>query len=247
MEFVHLNYEVVDSIAEISLQRPPVNALNLEMIREIVDAVNRAAEDPKVRAVIFASNVPRRFCAGLDLNLILDQPSDHIHNVLKSLYIDLYDAQYKLGKPSIAAVDGAARGGGMTIGVSCDVVIASEQATFGYPEIEVGRIPGIHFTHLPRIVGRHRAFELLFSGRSFPATEAESLGIVSKVVESPRSCGWDVQRSCGRTILTIVGRSRAQSTVSVRLPVRTMRAKGFARSRKTGSHVGRRGMIWRRR
>ena len=68
MEFVHLNYEVVDSIAEISLQRPPVNALNLEMIREIVDAVNRAAEDPKVRAVIFASNVPRRFCAGLDLN-----------------------------------------------------------------------------------------------------------------------------------------------------------------------------------
>jgi enoyl-CoA hydratase/carnithine racemase len=184
MEFSHISYDVVDSIAEISLQRPPVNALNLEMIREIVDAVNRAAEDPKVRAVIFASNVPRRFCAGLDLNLILDQPSDHIHNVLKSLYIDLYDAQYKLGKPSIAAVDGAARGGGMTIGVSCDVVIASEQATFGYPEIEVGLIPGIHFTHLPRIVGRHRAFELLFSGRSFPATEAESLGIVSKVVES---------------------------------------------------------------
>lgn len=63
--------------------------------------------------MIFASNVPRRFCAGLDLNLILDQPSDHIHNVLKSLYIDLCpDAQYKLGKPSIAAVDGAARGVG---------------------------------------------------------------------------------------------------------------------------------------
>lgn len=181
-DFVHLKYEVVDSIAEISLQRPPVNALSLEMIGEIVDALNLAASDADVRAVIFASSIPRRFCAGLDLNLILDRPSDHIYNVLKRLYIDLYDAQYKLGKPSIAAVNGAARGGGMTVAVSCDVVIASEGATFGYPEIELGLVPGIHFIHLPRIVGRHRAFELLFSGRSFPASEAQSLGIVSKVV-----------------------------------------------------------------
>ncbi|OKO81315.1 enoyl-CoA hydratase/isomerase family protein [Bradyrhizobium sp. AS23.2] len=181
-DFVHLKYEVVDSIAEISFQRPPVNALSLEMIGEIVNAVNLAAADANVRAVIFASGIARRFCAGLDLNLILDQPSDHIYNVLKRLYIDLYDAQYKLGKPSIAAVNGAARGGGMTVAVSCDVVIASEQATFGYPEIELGLIPGIHFVHLPRIVGRHRAFELLFSGRSFPASEAQSLGIVSQVV-----------------------------------------------------------------
>jgi len=184
MEFSHLKYDVIDSVAEISLQRPPVNALSLEMIREIVGALNHAAIDSKVRAVIFGSNISRRFCAGLDLNLILDQPSDHIYDVLKSLYIDLYDAQYKLGKPSIAAVDGAARGGGMTVAVSCDVVIASEQATFGYPEIELGLVPGIHFIHLPRIVGRHRAFELLFSGRTFAAAEAESLGIVSKVVAS---------------------------------------------------------------
>ena len=70
----------------------------------------------------------------------------------------------------------------MTVAVSCDVVIASERATFGYPEIELGLVPGIHFIHLPRIVGRHRAFELLFSGRSFPASEAQSLGIVSRIV-----------------------------------------------------------------
>jgi len=180
--YAHLNYEVVESIAEITLQRPPVNALNLEMIREIVSALQRASADSDVRAVIIASGIARRFCAGLDLNLILDQPSDHIYNVLKSLYIDLYDAQYKLGKPSIAAVGGAARGGGMTVAVSCDVVIAGEEATFGYPEIDVGLVPGIHFIHLPRIVGRHRAFELLFSGRSFPAAEAQSMGIVSEIV-----------------------------------------------------------------
>lgn len=183
-DFVHLQYDIVDSIAEISLRRAPVNALNLAMIREIVDAFQQAASDERVRAVIVTSGLARRFCAGLDLDLLLDQPSDHIHNVLKALYVDLYDAQYRLGKPSIAAVGGAARGGGMTVAVSCDVVLAGDEATFGYPEIEVGLAPGIHFIHLPRIVGRHRAFELLFSGRSFSATEAQSLGIVSRVVST---------------------------------------------------------------
>ncbi|MDR2990408.1 MAG: enoyl-CoA hydratase/isomerase family protein [Burkholderiaceae bacterium] len=183
MNFNHLKYDVVNGIAEISLQRLPVNALSLEMIRELVAAMNYTATDESARAVIVTSNIQRCFCAGLDINLILDKPPDHVYNVLKSLYIDLYDAQYKLGKASIAAVNGAARGGGMTVAVSCDMVVASERTTFGYPEIELGLVPGIHFIHLPRIVGRHRAFELLFSGRSFSASEAQSLGIVSRVVK----------------------------------------------------------------
>jgi enoyl-CoA hydratase/carnithine racemase len=70
----------------------------------------------------------------------------------------------------------------MTIAISCDVIFASSQATFGYPEINIGVLPAVHFAHLPRIVGRHRAFELLFSGRTFDAQEAFSLGLVSKIV-----------------------------------------------------------------
>jgi len=66
--------------------------------------------------------------------------------------------------------------------ISCDVILAGQSATFGYPEIDAGVIPAIHFTHLPRIVGRHRAFELLFSGRSFGAEEGYRLGLVSRVV-----------------------------------------------------------------
>jgi len=90
--------------------------------------------------------------------------------------------QYNLGKPSIAAVGGAARGGGMTLAISCDMLLAGHSATFGYPEIDLGLVPAIHFTHLPRIVGRHRAFELLFSGRAFDAEEAAKLGLVSRIV-----------------------------------------------------------------
>jgi enoyl-CoA hydratase/carnithine racemase len=131
---------------------------------------------------VLASVVPKRFCAGLDLKNLLGKSDAKVRGLLQEFYVRLHDAQYNLGKPSIAAVSGAARGGGMTLAISCDVIIAGAGATFGYPEIDVGVIPAIHFAHLPRIVGRHRAFELLFSGRSFDADEAHRLGLVSRTV-----------------------------------------------------------------
>jgi enoyl-CoA hydratase/carnithine racemase len=103
--------------------------------------------------------------------------------VLELLYVKMTDIQFKLGKPSIAAVAGPARAGGMTMAISCDMIIAGRSSTFGYPEIDVGIIPAIHFTHLPRIVGKHRAFDLLFTGRRFDAEEAVELGLVSRLVD----------------------------------------------------------------
>jgi enoyl-CoA hydratase len=177
-----VRYEIVDSIARISLDRPPVNALSLEMIRGVVAALRRASADEAVRAVVLGSAVARRFSAGLDLDILLGKSGEEVRAFLQQLYVALYDAQYDLGKPSIAAVSGTARGGGVTMAISCDVLLAAESATFGYPEIDVGVLPAIHFAHLPRIIGRHRAFELLFSGRSFSAAEAAGLGLVSRVV-----------------------------------------------------------------
>lgn len=177
-----VRYEVSEKVARIVLARPPVNALSLGMIRGVVAALNRAAGDREARAVVLSSAVAKRFSAGLDLDILLGKPAEEIREFLQELYIRLYDAQYNLGKPSIAAVGGAARGGGMTIAVSCDVILAGESATFGYPEIDVGVLPAIHFAHLPRLIGRHRAFELLFSGRTLAAREAFDLGIINKVV-----------------------------------------------------------------
>jgi enoyl-CoA hydratase len=177
-----VSYTVADGVARITLNRPPVNALNLDTVRAIVAALRRAAIDHEARALVLTSTLPRRFCAGLDLAVLLGKSSEQVREFLQALYVDLHDAQYNLGKPSIAAVGGAARGGGMTIAISCDVILAGSHATFGYPEINIGVLPAIHFAHLPRIVGRHRAFELLFSGRSFDAQEAFGLGLVSKIV-----------------------------------------------------------------
>ena len=144
------------------------------MVKGVVAALETAAKDQDARAVVLTSAVADRFCAGLDLKILLGKSETKVRSFLQELYIRLHDAQYNLGKPSIAAVAGAARGGGMTLAISCDVILAGARATFGYP--------AIHFAHLPRIVGRHRAFELLFSGRSFDAEEAYRLGLVARIV-----------------------------------------------------------------
>lgn len=178
-----VRYDVVGGVAEITLTKPPLNTLDLALIGAVTAGLKRAAADDAVRAVILRSDVEKTFSAGLDLTGVLETDSAlHVHKLLEKLYIDLADAQYNLGKPSIAAVSGAARGGGMTLAISCNVILAAQTATFGYPEINVALLPAIHFIHLPRIVGRHRAFELLMTGRSFKSDEAASLGIVSRVV-----------------------------------------------------------------
>lgn len=177
-----VDYCVTDHIAEIILNRAPHNAYSIAFLDEILDAFRRASSDDNVRAVIVRSALPKIFCAGLDLDILLDKPGLEIRKFLEKLYPDLWDIQYNMGKPTIAAVHGAARGGGMTLAISCDVILAAEDATFGYPEIDLGLLPAIHFTHLPRIIGRYQAFELLFSGRTFLADEAVSIGLVSKAV-----------------------------------------------------------------
>lgn len=181
-----IRYVVRDKVAELYLSRPPVNALDIGMLDALVAALNRANDDPQVRAIIISSDLAKRFCAGLDLKQLLECTPEKMHRLLTRLYIDLYDTQFKLTKPSIAAVAGAVRGGGMTVAISCDLIVAAETATFGYPEIDVGVLPAIHFAHLPRIVGKHRAFDLLFTGRVFDAAQAKEFGLVARTARENR-------------------------------------------------------------
>lgn len=177
-----LTYTVRQSVAEILLNCPPVNAITEAMMDQLLQYLDDAARDPSVKAVILGSAVPGRFCAGLHLSEMGNADFEHKLALVEKLYSGLFEAQTRLGKPSIAAVSGTARGGGMTLAVSCDMLIAADTASFGYPEIDVGVTPAIHYTHLPRIIGKHRAFELLFTGRSFSAAEALQLGLINQVV-----------------------------------------------------------------
>ena len=179
-----VRYASENHIATITLARPPLNAFSLAFLDEIIAALRRASADPDVRAVVLSSDIPKMFCAGLDLDIILGSSEETVRAFLNRLYIELWDVQRTLGKPSIAAVDGAARGGGMTLAISCDMIFAGENASFGYPEINLALPPAIHFAHLHRIVGRYRAFDLLFTARTFGAQEALSLGLCSRVAPS---------------------------------------------------------------
>src|ERR1700676_3610373 len=161
-----VRYSVSDSIAEIMLDRAPVNALSMALIDALLAALTKARDDDTVRAVIIAS-AHKVFCAGLDLDIVRGRPGIETKGFLERLYFALNDLQYRMGKPTIAAIDGAVRAGGMTIAISCDMIIAGEGATFGYPEIDVGLIPAIHFVQLPRLVGKTQGVGPPFLRRPF--------------------------------------------------------------------------------
>src|SRR5215469_7541252 len=184
-----VRYSASGGIVELMLDRAPVNALSMPLIDALLAALAKARDDETVRAVIIGS-AQKVFCAGLDLDLVRGKPGIETKKFLEKLYFALNDMQYRMGKPTIAAVDGAVRAGGMTI--------AGDASTFGYPEIDVGLIPAIHFVQLPRLVGKHQAFGPLFLGDPFDAATAYRMGLLSEVV--PKGTALDRAREVGRRL-----------------------------------------------
>jgi enoyl-CoA hydratase len=192
-----IRYSVNGAIAEIMLDRAPVNALSMPLIDALLDALAKARDDAAVRAVILAS-AHKVFCAGLDLDIVRGKRGTETKLFLERLYFALNDTQYRMGKPTIAAIDGPVRAGGMTIAISCDMIIASDASTFGYPEIDVGLIPAIHFVQLSRLVGKHQAFGPLFLGDPFDAATAFRMGLLSEVV--PKGTALDRAREIAQRL-----------------------------------------------
>ena len=177
-----VEYRVIEGVAEITMNRAPVNAINHQLAREVIDAYRRAKEDASARAVILTSALPEVFSAGMDLKLALAFDGQALRSFIELFYYEMHEALYRLGKPVIAAVNGHARAAGVTWAVSCDMIIAAEEAEMGYPEIDVGVLPAMHLVHLPKQAGRHRAAHLLFTGDIVSAAEMQRLGVVNEVV-----------------------------------------------------------------
>ncbi len=177
-----VNYQVVDNVAEIVMNRPPVNAINFQLAREVVDAYKQARHDESARAVILTSAFPTVFSAGFDLKLAVSMDGQELRRFVELFYYEMHEAQYRMGKPTIAAVNGHAKAAGVTWAVSCDMIVAAEEAEMAYPEINVGLMPAMHVVHLPRQVGRHRAAELLFTGDTVPARTLYDWGVINHLV-----------------------------------------------------------------
>lgn len=182
VSLTNVQYVVRDRVAEITMNRAPVNALNHDLVDDILAAYRMAKDDSEVRAVILTSAFDNAFSAGMDLAMIRGGTGMDLRRFLEKLYFEMHDLQYRMGKPTIAALTGPARAAGVTLAVSCDVIVADAAVDLAYPEINVGVIPAMHFVHLPRQIGRHKAFELLFSGDPISAVDAEQRGLINHAV-----------------------------------------------------------------
>jgi enoyl-CoA hydratase len=169
-----------EQIGIVTLNRPSVlNALSHELMEELVDALAKFDTNDGVRAIVLTGS-ERSFAAGADIKEMSDETSVSI--MLKDRFAT-WDKVKNIKKPIIAAVSGFALGGGCELAMTCDIIIASETAQFGQPEINIGVIPGAGGTQrLTRAVGKHKAMEMILTGRPMTAHEAYNRGLVNLVV-----------------------------------------------------------------
>ena len=183
MNLETIRLEKRDRTAHVTLNRPEVlNAINAKMITELDAVVRDVAEDDKIGVLILTGSGDRAFAAGADVSELAkndayrgEAMARRGQRVLRSLET--------MGKPSVAAVNGFALGGGCEIAMACTIRIASDKAKFGQPEVGLGIIPGYAGTQrLSRLVGKGVALDLILTGRSIDAAEALRIGLVTKVV-----------------------------------------------------------------
>ncbi len=171
----------IAGVALVTIDRPEVlNALSFDLLDELAAALARLDDDPDCRAIVLTGSGTRAFAAGADVReLALQTP-------ISLLVADRFSVWERIAatrKPVIAAVRGFALGGGCELALSCDLIVAGDDAQFGQPEINLGVMPGAGGTQrLTRAIGRARAMDLILTGRPITAREAEASGLVSRVV-----------------------------------------------------------------
>ncbi|TDL48115.1 enoyl-CoA hydratase [Paenibacillus dendritiformis] len=176
-----------NGIVLMTLNRPEAaNALSIKMLEQLRDAVAACKFDRSVRCIVVTGAGEKAFCAGADLKERAGMDMNQVRRTVSLIRESINDVE-ALPQPVIAAVNGAAVGGGMELALACDIRIASETATFALTETSLGIIPGAGGTQrLPRLIGKGRAKELIFTARKIDAKEAWDMGMV-EVVTPPES------------------------------------------------------------
>ncbi len=173
----NISFEKNDHLARIILNRPPANILNIEMMREIGEALDSLYNAEEVKMIVFSSAC-RFFSGGIDLT---EHEPNQVFQLLETFH-KIFLTIADLGKPTLAIVNGPALGGGCELATFCDIVVASETALFGQPEIRLGVLPPIAAIVYPYLVGKKKAMELILTGDTIDASEALRIGLINKVV-----------------------------------------------------------------
>jgi len=177
MEYKNIKYQFADGVARITLNHPPLNVLNISMMKEINGVLEGLVNETNLKLLVFDAE-GKAFCAGVDVS---EHMGDTAIEMIK-IFHQIFRNMIAINKPSLAVVQGAALGGGCELAIFCDFIIAVETAKFGQPEIQVGVFPPVACMLLPRIIPQAKAMELLLTGAVIGAPEALSIGLINKSV-----------------------------------------------------------------
>jgi enoyl-CoA hydratase len=194
MTYTSILVETRGKVAIITLNRPKaMNALNGEILQELVQALQAFDSDPGIGAVVITGS-EKAFAAGADIKAMAGAS---LTDMLTGSFVELFDCWRKVTKPIIAAVSGFALGGGCELAMSCDMIVAAESARFGQPEVTIGVIPGAGGTQrLTLAVGKVVAMEMVLNNRTLTAQEALQLGLVNRVVPNERCLDEALELAC---------------------------------------------------
>ncbi|MCP4853518.1 MAG: hypothetical protein GY903_03385 [Fuerstiella sp.] len=198
--------EIRDGVARLTLNQPPLNIMNIAMMQEINSALEGLKSDGNVKLLVI-DHQGKAFSAGVDIK---DHTPDKVEEMIE-VFHRIFRLLNSLEFPTLAVVDGAALGGGCELATFCDLVIASERAKFGQPEIKLGFFPPVAAVVLPHLIGRNRALELLLTGDVIKAEEAARIGLINRVFPVD-----DFQEKAAEFIARIAAQSGAVLRLSKR-------------------------------
>jgi cyclohexa-1,5-dienecarbonyl-CoA hydratase len=176
MDYKTIIVEKKDMIGRITFNRPPVNVLNIEMMKEINQAL-KDFQNHSLKVLILDAD-GKAFSAGVDIS---DHTKEKVNEMIQ-VFHDIFTNLLKIKAPTVALVNGAALGGGCEVAMFCDIVIASEKSKFGQPEIKVGVLPPVAAAIFPKLMWSKKALELIVTGDVIKADEAKDLGLVNHIL-----------------------------------------------------------------
>ncbi len=225
--FQFIQYGVSEGLATLAINRPPFNVLDIPTMAEVNQALDLCQQDDSVKLLVITGVGEKAFSAGVE---VADHTPDKVDQMIE-VFHGIFRRLQKMSMPTVAAVNGAALGGGMELAIGCDMIVAAAGAKFGQPEIKLAVFPPIAAVLLPRLVPPARAMEILLGGENFTAEEGLSMGLVNRVF-ARESFAADVQAF----LAPFLKLSRV-ALLSTRRAMREAQGKPFADALATVEHI----------
>jgi len=180
-EFKNIRIETINGVANVTLDRPKHNVLNLPMMDELSTTMEQLASDTALKCVVIYGKGPS-WCAGVE---VVDHKPDVVHKMIPG-FNRIFFSMDKIEIPIIAAVNGFCLGGGMEVAIACDMIVATKSAFFGQPEIKLGFFPPYAAFRLPQLVGPAKAIEICTTGKRYTAEAFRSMGLVTSIADDDK-------------------------------------------------------------